>query len=344
MSYESHVDGLTYAHGKSIAGGLLKKEASHFKVYEELSFEPSGEGEHVFLYVQKTNCNTDDVAKILAKFAHVPRRAVSYAGMKDRLAVTQQWFSVHLPGKEGPNWEILNNSDIQILKRTRHLKKLKRGAIKFNQFDILLSEIESNTQVIHERAQRVRNLGVPNYFMHQRFGYLAQNLTRAYELFSKNQSIKNKKMKSIFLSSARSFLFNEVLSTRVSDATWEKPLKGDAYILDGSRQFFQSDDISEELEIRMLEHDIHSSGPLFGIGDSIVRDDVKDIEELVFFKHPVFCDGLKNHRVEGSRRQLRVVPEAFKVNWEGETQLRLQFKLPSGSYATAVVRELINVS
>lgn len=344
MTYRLHVEGLSYAHDGPVGSGLLKERAENFKVNEDLSFEPSGEGEHVFLYIQKTGLNTEDVVKILAQYAEVPRSSVSFAGMKDRHAVTKQWFSVQLPGQSGPDWQQLNKADIQFERITRHSKKLKRGAIKFNQFEIIISQLDADRQLIERRAESIIKSGVPNYFMQQRFGYLGQNLSRAYDLFLKKQPIKNKKTKSLFLSSARSFLFNQALSKRVTNHTWDQALEGDVFVLDGSRQFFQGETVSAEIQARMLEHDIHPSGPLFGIGESVVKHGVKESEEAVFSDNIVFCEGLKKQKVESARRSLRVVPQNLELNFLDNDRLHISFKLQSGSYATAVLRELVNTT
>ena len=341
MGFETHVDELPYAHGGPVGSALLREKNAYFKVNESLTFEPSGEGEHVFLYIQKTGLNTEDVVKRLAILAEVPRRSVSYAGMKDKHAVTKQWFSVQLPGKEGPDWHLLEDESLKIEQVTRHLKKLKRGTIKFNQFEIVVSQLNADKKQLLERAEQIRLFGVPNYFMDQRFGYLCQNIERVYSFFSKGEAIKNKKMKSLLLSSARSYLFNKVLAERADDKNWDLAVDGDAFMLNGTRQFFKEDSISSEINKRLSEHDIHPTGPLFGKGERTVADTVYALENDVFNENSIFCDGLLKERVEFSRRSLRVLPEDFTLVWLANNKLKLSFKLQSGSYATAVVRELL---
>ncbi|HIG79838.1 MAG TPA: tRNA pseudouridine(13) synthase TruD [Cycloclasticus sp.] len=341
MNFESHVENLPYAHGEPDGKGRLRAIAEHFCVEETLTFTPSGEGEHVFLYIKKTGLNTEDVVKILSKYAGVTRRSVSYAGMKDRHAVTKQWFSVQLPGKEGPDWGALNSEQLKVELVTRHLKKLKRGTIKHNQFTILISNAVADRQHIAERAAMIKRDGVPNYFMQQRFGYAYQNLKRVYERFEQGETIRNKKLKGLFLSSVRSFLFNQVLAQRVSDMTWNKATEGDVYRLNGTRQSFREDAVTDELQLRTMEHDIHPTGPLFGSA-SENNNKVHRIETAVFSANSIFCNGLTKERMEPARRSLRVVPDGFSYDFIDDETLRLSFKLQSGSYATAVIRELIN--
>ncbi|MEO1888411.1 MAG: tRNA pseudouridine(13) synthase TruD [Cycloclasticus sp.] len=342
MNFESHVEKLPYAHAQPSGTGQLRALADHFCVEETLTFSPSGQGEHVFLYIKKTGINTEDVVKILSKHAGVTRRSVSYAGMKDRHAVTKQWFSVQLPGKEGPDWSALNNNQLDVEAVTRHLKKLKRGTIKYNKFSIIITNATIDQHEIAECVERIQREGVPNYFMQQRFGYAYQNLQRAYECFEKGEGIRNKKLKGLFLSSVRSYLFNEVLATRVGGSSWNKPTQGDTYMLNGTRQSFCENSVTDTLEQRVMEHDIHPTGPLFGsLADT---GDKHPIEQTVFADNAVFCNGLTKERMEPARRSLRVVPVDFNCEFIGDGQLRLTFKLQSGSYATAVIRELINTS
>lgn len=342
--YKAHVSTLPYAYGGSAGQGMIKDKPDNFKVNECLSFEPSGSGEHVFLYIQKTDLNTEDVVKQLAKYADVPRRSVSYAGMKDRYAVTRQWFSVQLPGKTGPDWDLMEQSNIQVLQATRHLRKLKRGSIKLNDFEIVLNDLVIDKKLLEQNLDNIRTSGVPNYFMEQRFGYACQNLSRVYALFASGEKFKNKKTRGIFLSSARSYLFNQVLASRVVDQTWNKGLSGDIFILDGSRQFFQEDVLPADTQVRLDEHDIHCSGPLFGTTDQPVEQDAGQIEQKVFDDNNVFCKGLLDHKLESSRRALRVVPQNLIHEWLSPNSMKLSFSLPSGSYATAVIRELIKTA
>jgi len=342
--FKAHVQALPYVYGGSAGQGLIKDKPDHFKVNECLSFEPSGSGEHVYLYIQKTDLNTEDVVKQLANYAGVPRRSVAYAGKKDRYAVTQQWFSVQLPGKTGPDWGLMEQPNIQVLQTTRHLRKLKRGAIKLNNFEIILKDLVIDKGLLEQKLDNIKMRGVPNYFMEQRFGYACQNLTRVHALFASGEKLKSKKTRGIFLSSARSYLFNQVLASRVVDQTWNKALLGDVFILNGSRQFFQEEVLSADIQARLDEHDIHCSGPLFGLTDQPVKQDVGQIEQKVFDDNDVFCKGLLDHKLESSRRPLRVVPQHLVHEWLSPNSMKLNFHLPSGSYATAVIRELIKTT
>ena len=176
--------------------------------------------------------------------------------------------------------------------------------------------------------------------MEQRFGRNGHNLLMAYDIFSKGEGFKSKRVKGLLLSAVRSYLFNSILSKRVADETWDKALSGDAFVLAGTRQFFVEENISENIVDRLECHDIHPSGALYGVGKAAIHSVVEDIEQLILKEHGVFCGGLVREKVTNSRRALRVLPKNMRIEDVNETTKQLSFELPSGSYATAVLREL----
>ncbi|ORU89683.1 MAG: hypothetical protein A6F71_01610 [Cycloclasticus sp. symbiont of Poecilosclerida sp. M] len=342
VEYEQHVHNLSYANGKPACSGELKSAPSNFKVSEELSFEPTGKGEHAYLYIQKAGLNTDEVAQALAKFSSVPRKSVAYAGLKDKHALTKQWFSVHLAGQEGPDWDGFSVDDVRVIRSTRHERKLKTGALKSNQFAIILTNVLGDKNDLSSRVLKISEQGAPNYFMQQRFGFEANNLFLADRVFSNNEPIRSRRTKSLLLSATRSFLFNLVLSQRVKDKCWDKAVEGDVFILNSTRNYFECDELTQDILKRLEDGDIHPSGPLFGEGSAVVREQALMREEAIFSAHLNFCHGLKNQRVDFARRALRIIPNKFVSTWIDEETLQLSFELHSGSYATAVIRELIN--
>ena len=152
-----------YAIAPPSVSALFRSVPEDFQVTEQLGFDLSGEGEHLCLYVEKRGQNTRWVAGLLAKHFGVDDMAVSHCGMKDRHAVTRQWFSVHLPGKlpEMPERPPMLEG-CQVLAQQRHHKKLRRGQHAGNQFVIRLRQIEGDVSVLEHSLQQVVN-GVPNY-------------------------------------------------------------------------------------------------------------------------------------------------------------------------------------
>lgn len=158
---------LTWLHGKPQATGVLKANQEDFVVVENLGFTPDGEGEHLLVNIRKNGCNTQFVADYLAKFAGIHARSVSYVGLKDRHAVTEQWFCLHLPGKDSPDLSQFALEGCEVLQAARHLRKLRIGMLKGNDFTLVLRHI-SDRQKVEQRFQAIAANGVPNYFGSQR--------------------------------------------------------------------------------------------------------------------------------------------------------------------------------
>jgi len=256
------IHSLAFAMGRPLASACIRQTPEDFQVNEIPLLEPDGCGEHVWLLIRKRLENTAQVAQQLAKFSGVPPRDVSYAGMKDRQAVTEQWFSVQLPGQDDPDWTALNSDTITVIKHARHSRKLRRGALKGNTFRLVLRELEGESSMLDERLLRISNEGVPNYFGEQRFGRDGSNLHTALQLFKNPKRRMTRTKRGLALSSARSFLFNQVLSQRVAAGNWNQLIAGDALQLQGSHSFFIAESLDPELTSRVEQQDVHPTGPL----------------------------------------------------------------------------------
>ena len=336
----THFSNLAYAYSKPTVTGQLKQSPADFKVIEQLSFVPSGEGEHLFLYIQKTERNTVDVCETLANHFKVHPRHVAYAGLKDRNAITTQWFSLPFPIKSIPDIAGLESDTLKVIDSSRNTKKLKRGAIKFNQFEIAIRDLQGDIAELNKRVQIIIEQGVPNYFGEQRFGRNESNLDNAKKLFSgKIKCSRNKK--SIFISAARSFLYNEVVSQRVKDRSWNTLLLGDVAVLNESRSFFVVDNNDVDIQQRLEQGDIHPSAPLWGKGESLSLHKVKQLEETIISTHQSVANGLVEQGLQQDRRSTRLLANNLQFNLIGDT-LSLSFSLPSGAYATSVLREIVN--
>jgi tRNA pseudouridine13 synthase len=320
--------------------GRIKQEPADFRVTEDLGFRPSGEGDHDFLYVEKTGANTNWVAKSLARHAGVPPRDVGFSGMKDRQAVTKQWFSVPRSPKQPTDWDALDLPDVRICERERNLKKLKRGSHAANRFRIRIRCCDQDKATTDARLHLIAERGVPNYFGAQRFGHNGRNLDLARAVLDGARVKRDKR--SIALSTARSFLFNEVLSERVKNGTWNTPQPGDVMNLDGSGSFFALETIDEEISVRCEEQDIHPTGPLWGRGVLASGRDVAALEKQIAARHADLSGGLERFGVDMQRRALRL--RVVELEWEWiEGSVELRFELSRGGYATSVIRELADV-
>ncbi len=329
---------LPWAHGGPPLQVKIRSSAADFIVEEQLGFSPSGEGEHVLLTVRKRDTNTDWLAQQLARHAGVSRTAVSYAGLKDRHALTTQSFSIQLPGQAEPDWSAFPHQEVEILSATRHQRKLKRGALQGNRFELILREISGDRAQARQRLDMIARLGVPNYFGEQRFGLGGRNVERAEAMFQGRRV--DRKTRGLLISAARSQIFNAVLATRVTDGSWNTALPGDVFCLDGSRSWFAAEAGDDSLQQRLERADIHPSGPLWGRGELPSRADLAVLETSIAQQYPGLVTGLCAQKLDHDRRPLRLFPQDLEHEWLDDTSLRLCFALPAGAYATVILREL----
>ncbi|MCP3908673.1 MAG: tRNA pseudouridine(13) synthase TruD [Oceanicoccus sp.] len=332
---------LPYAYTEQpLLTGLLRRQPEDFIVEEVLGFEPEGEGEHIFLWIEKTGLNTQQVADRIARLAKLPARQISYSGMKDRNAVTRQWFSVHLPGNKTLDWQQLNDQQVSVLKTVRHLRKLRRGVHKANRFTIRLTELEGDTAGLEQRLGAMGEQGVPNYFGEQRFGFDGANLVKAQQLFAGSFKAR-RHQRGIYLSAARAYLFNQLLASRVTAKNWNSLLDGELLMLAGSHSVFPQTS-EQNLAQRLSTADIHLTGPLYGKPASLsCAGAVADLEQAILSKYSDLLAGLEQEGLKAERRALRSIPQG--LSWSlSERQLEVSFSLDSGCFATAVVRELAN--
>jgi len=329
-----------YAYGGPLAKGILRQYAEDYIVDELPLVEPDGSGEHVWLKIRKRHNNTDFVAKQLQKLAGVKSMAVSYAGMKDRHALTTQWFSVHLPTKDEPDWQSIASDEIEILEVKRHAKKCRRGTLSGNHFTIQVRDVEVDNQILMHRVEAIKTGGVPNFFSRQRFGRGGNNLNNAIAMFEGKKKIK-RHQRAIYLSAARSLLFNYILSERVTGGNWSSLQVGDICLRTGRRGFFPVDELDEELTQRLHAGEIHPTAPLWGQGKLPVSNEIKILEEQLPVEFPHWCEGLEKAGLKMERRALRLVPQDFKVE-QNDAGVKLSFSLPPGCYATSVIRELFD--
>ncbi|MET0047738.1 MAG: tRNA pseudouridine(13) synthase TruD [Sedimenticola sp.] len=332
---------LPFAFHGPCGSGVIRTEPEDFRVDEITVTEPDGEGEHALLQVEKRNANTDWVARLLAKHAGVKERDVSYAGKKDRNAVTSQWFSVHLPGKPDPDWSALESPELKILQVARHGRKLRTGALRGNRFTIRVRGFSGDEGDLRDRIGLIEKHGIANYFGEQRFGHHGNNLRRARALFAGELKRLSRNKRGIYLSAARSHLFNQVLARRVAEGTWDTPMNGERFLLAGSRSSFLAEAIDQELLDRYREGDIHLSGPLWGRGEIAVSGEVAELEREVLAAFGEERAGLEQFGMKMERRSLRAPVGDLGWSLENDT-LELTFTLPKGSYATALLRECVD--
>ena len=318
---------------------LLKAECADFVVKEQLGYDMSGDGEFVAVKVRKTDCNTLFVGEQLAKFAGISARNMSYAGLKDRKAVTEQWFSLQMPGQPTPDFSQFSLEGVEILDVTRHQRKIRIGSLQGNHFEILLRNAEE-TDELKVRLDFLAKNGFPNYFTEQRFGRDGNNLTQALRWANGEIKVKDRNKRSFYLSAARSDMFNLIVSKRIELNLAQQILVGDVLQLNGSHSWFvvdESEDLAQ-LQQRLAQQDVLLTAPLIGEEEK----SAVDFENEIFAQHQALFALMRQERMKAARRPILMQPQNFQ--WQFEPNgLRLQFALPAGSYATALIRELVNI-
>ncbi|MDH3673709.1 MAG: tRNA pseudouridine(13) synthase TruD [Gammaproteobacteria bacterium] len=331
---------LAHSAGPPRTTGMIKTLPADFEVREELGFEPEGKGDHVLLLIRKEQYNTAEVGRLLAQFAAVPLVDIGYCGLKDRNAVAYQWFSVRLAGRNAPLWSDFDSPRIRVIEATRHRRKLKRGAHHSNWFCIVVRQLRGDLAWLKQRLPQVSRQGVPNYFGEQRFG--SDNLSRAFALFSGAKPTRNRQRRGFYLSAARSFLFNQILSARVQDGSWNKLLPGEAVLLGGSRSYFQYSGEETGLAQRLRCFDVHPSGARWGAGARPVSDMASQVEDSAVNAYPLLLQGLARVGMKQERRALRVHVQELRWEFDSHDTLKLNMRLDRGVYATAVLRECVS--
>ena len=312
------------AYPASGASATLKLLNQDFIVTELPLQLPSGEGEHIWLDVEKNGANTAFVAQQLAEAAGVQERDVGYAGLKDRYAVTRQWFSIYLPKGETPDLTQLAHPEFKVLSQTRHVKKLRPGDLQGNRFHIVLRDVTGDPdamKAIEANLRAIASQGVPNYFGAQRFGFEGGNVEQGRAMLAREIRVRNPKKKGIYLSAVRSFVFNEVLALRIQQGLWGKTLPGD---------------VMDEAGL--------PTGPLWGRGRVSTTGEAQALENGVAERHATLCDGMEHAGLDQARRALVVCPADMAWDWPLADQLVLTFALPAGAYATSVLNEILRTT
>lgn len=330
------------ASGPALGSAILKATAEDFQVDEVLDIPLSGTGEHLWLWVEKRDLNTEEAARRLARAAGVPLRNISYAGLKDRQALTRQWFSLHLPGKADPDLGAAENETLSILKHTRHSRKLQRGAHSANGFTLRLTGLNADRPALDARLEQLRSQGVPNYFGSQRFGHQGGNVHDARDWAGRQALPEQRNVRSRLLSSARSYVFNQVLAQRVADGSWQRAQVGDLLAFTDSRSFFPAGE-AECSDPRLAILDLHPTGPLWGEGTSPASGATGELEQGIGEQHASLCQWLARAGMSHERRILRLPIGGLTWHYPEPDILQLEFVLPAGCFATVVVRELVDL-
>ena len=360
------LDSLAYATGKPELLARIKQHWDDFRVDEELGFAPSGAGEHLLLRIEKAGQSTTEVARQISSTLGISDSDIGYSGMKDRQARTRQWFSIRLDQAAEAELGRLQSDQLQILEQSRNQRKLQIGAHKANHFQLILREVmgvnasgaeppATNAEAsLDRKLQTLAHQGVPNYFGSQRFGRDLSNLHQVRELLRAEASqavatrnrYRHKRKRSMLYSAARAYLFNQLLSARITRGNWASYVDGDVLNLNHTKRCFlvEPGAWGPELQQRLDELDIHITGLLPGRIDSkdryVTRGQSADTEKAVCKEFAELVTGLEQQGLSAARRPLRFQVQQLQWQWLDSTTVSLAFTLPTGAYATSLLREV----
>jgi tRNA pseudouridine13 synthase len=325
------------------SGGQLRSDPEDFIVDEIPAYATSGEGEHLFLQIEKVGLTTPEAIRKIAAAIGVREHEIGAAGMKDKDARARQWLSLPWPVKSPlPDLAPVASTELRVIEAKRHGNKLRRGHQKGNRFTIVVRDVPpggvERAQVV---LQKLRELGVPNAFGPQRFGRDGDNAARAIAILRKEaRPPRDRRLTSLLLSSLQSAVFNRVLETRIERGLFAKALLGDVMQKHDTHGLFDvSDPAAEQPRVDALA--ISPTGPLPGPKMRAASAEAKAIEDEAIAALSITdreIDGLD----AGTRRALRYpLDSTAKIDPIAPDAYRLEVSLPSGAFATVLLAELM---
>jgi tRNA pseudouridine13 synthase len=323
-------------------GGTIKQQPEDFEVEEIPAYEPSGQGEHLFLWIEKRGMGAEYFARQVSKRLGVSPADVGTAGMKDRQAVARQWISV--PGATEERLPALEGDGIRVLKVSRHTNKLRPGHLHGNRFRIFIRNIDANNLASLEPIlESIRSHGLPNFYGDQRFGRDGETLEIGRAMLRGEQPGKrpNPFLRKLALSAAQSWLFNDYLARRMNDGLLRKVMPGDVLAKWPAGGLFVAVDVERE-QARFDAREVVSAGPIFGRKTFAAAGMAAEREAAVLKDAGLTTESFAGFGklVQGTRRYNLVYVDDLAAAPEPEG-LRLSFSLPAGSYATVLLREVM---
>jgi tRNA pseudouridine13 synthase len=321
--------------------GKIRLEPNDFQVEELESYSPTGSGEHLFVRFRKTGLTTPEAVSRIARALDTDPREASWAGLKDRYAVTEQWASFR--GGDPVKAHTIKIDQISILKAALHPHKLRTGHLRGNRFLIRIRETPRDScEIAQGILSRLDQVGLPNYYGEQRFGFKGRNIEQARGwVVNGEKSPRDRFSRKFYLSVFQSAIFNDWLAQRLQMVPIDSPLDGDLFRKEDTGGMFVTEEL-ESTRVRMKNWEISPTGPIFGDKMRRAEGRARELEESILQRWSVSIDTFRRYKKygPGSRRTARVRPHQWNVSYEADA-LILSFQLPKGAYATALLRELL---
>ena len=307
-----------------------------FQVKEIPAYEPSGEGEHLFLEITKKQITTQAVISELAHALGIPSNDIGYAGMKDRQAVTTQRISV--PAATWPKESIDFSFQVKIL--GLHNNKIRTGHLKGNHFQIRLRQVSTDwPQLVPPIVEELQQKGFANFYGPQRFGRDGDNAEVGLKALRSGRVFGPKWRKWLIISALQSELFNNWLNRRINDGLFSVALKGDVFGKLPQGGIFYSQNPEDE-QPRLDNFEISPLGPIFGYKMFKAKDEALEREKTILDEYSIDLEQFRALKAEGSRRKARLKVENLQVS-EADGDPVFSFTLPAGSYASVFMGEFM---
>ena len=340
-------------------GGRLRVELADFQVEEIPLYLPSGQGDHLYLWIEKTDIAAESLRRHVSRALGVSNRDIGMAGLKDRRAVTRQWLSV--PRSAEDRIARVDTDRIRVLETKPHRNKLRTGHLAGNRFVLRLRDVVPDARVRAEaKIAALQASGVPNFFGSQRMGHGGSTLAAGWALTQGAQHMTrvqtpdgtthvlhlgDRSLRRLAASALQGEVFNRTVAERLARGVFNRVLAGDVCQKPDTGGTFTTDDQARE-QARLERREVVITAPMWG--PKMVRPTAAAAE---LEREVLAAMGLTEAHfavlgalAEGTRRPVAIHPTEVTVQEEtdenGALSLVLSFVLPAGSFATVFVHEM----
>lgn len=328
-------------------GGILRATPEDFVVDEIAVYPPSGQGDHVFVRIEKRELTTPAAIAILADALAVDRRDIGAAGMKDRHAVTRQWLS--LPPPVTPDQVLaVTAPGLTVLEASRHPHKLRTGHLRGNVFRLRLRGVDADAAA---RATAILTRlatppGAPNGYGEQRFGRAGDNAGEGLALIrGVARGRRDRRRDRLLVSALQASLFNRWLTARMADGLYATAIAGDVMHKTGGGMFDSTDPAVDQA--RLAAGEVVPTGPMFGhrMRAPAAGSLAAEREAAILATAGLAVEDFRRVGAiaEGTRRDAGIVIGAPAVTAADDGSIEVSFTLPSGAYATTIMREVMKI-
>lgn len=325
-------------------GGRIKTVVEDFAVEEIPAYQPSGVGEHLYLWVEKRDMSAEYFLRRVAGALGIACTEIGMAGLKDRRAISRQWISV--PVRCAARVAALADCGIKVLQETRHHNKLRAGHLHGNRFEIRLRGVHPEAAArLPGLIERLRRHGFPNYYGEQRFGHRGETLRLGLNLVHSGAFPAGKRwLRKLALSAVQAMLFNHYVARRLEVGLLHRVLRGDVMFFWPQGGTFLAKE-PREVQPRFDAHEVVPAGPMFGKKMRPAADEAAELERMVLSEAGLASESFRRFGalMAGTRRPVVAFVPDLESNVDG-ADVWLRFSLGAGSYATVLLSEICKTS